>query len=219
MFPHPCPPAPASMLLRGPAHVERTSTGDDSPSFDGRPPLAGVCVRALRVLVLVAFSLAALRADGVDEYELKAAFLGKFVKYVTWPAERLGEKREPLVLAVLGHDPFGRKLDQAVDGLRVNGHALEVRRVEQLHDLAAVHVLFVPQREAEHLDEILGATHAASVLVVGESPDFAARGGAIGFYVDKEKLRFEVNLEAARRQNLRISADLLKVARIVKDGK
>lgn len=173
----------------------------------------------VRALGIVVISLGALRADGIDEYELKAAFLGKFVQYVTWPAERLGDKGEPLVVAVLGGDPFGPRLDQALDGLRLDGRALEVRRAEQLRDLAAAHMLFVPQREAEGLQEILEVTRAASVLVVGESPDFAASGGVIGFYVEREKLRFEVNLEAAKRRNLHLSADLLKVARIVKERK
>jgi len=175
--------------------------------------------RVLLALALAAVSLGALRADGVDEYELKAAFLGKFVKYVTWPAERLGAKREPVVIAVLGRDPFGRKLDEALEGLRLDGRPVQVRRLETLKDVPAAHLLFVPQRESEHLGEVLAATRAAGVLVVGESPAFAASGGVIGFYLDKEKLRFEVNLEAARRANVRLSADLLKVARIVKDGR
>ena len=164
--------------------------------------------------------LAGARAtDGVDEYELKAAFLGKFVKYVSWPSERLAEKQSPLVVTVFGRDPFGKKLDQALKGVKVEEHPIEVRRVEKLEELRAAHVLFVPQLEAGRLEEILAATREASLLVVGESSGFAENGGAIGFYLEKEKLRFEVNLEAAKRQNLKVSSDLLKVARIVKDRK
>jgi hypothetical protein len=156
-------------------------------------------------------------ADGVDEYQLKAAFIGKFVKYVTWPAERLRDGDTPLVVGVVGQDPFGDKLEAAFKNRKPGDRPVLVRRFHGLQDLEAAHVLFVPAREAERLGEILHATKAAGLLLIGESDDFAALGGVINFYLEGDKLRFEINTESAKRQRLKVSSDLLKLARIVTD--
>ena len=155
-------------------------------------------------------------AEGVDEYALKAAFLSKFVKFVTWPAERLGEK-EPLVIGVFGQDPFGKRLEETFDKRKDDERKVTVRRLTKLEELSLVHVLFVPGREDARLKEILAALAEDSVLVVGEADGFAARGGSINFYTEADKIRFEINPEAAKRQRLKISSDLLRLARIVKE--
>jgi len=155
-------------------------------------------------------------ADGVDEYALKAAFLGKFVKFVSWPAERLGEK-DALVVGVLGQDPFGRRLDEIFEKRKDDERRVTIRRVQELEELASLHVLFVPERESARLKEILAAVRESSTLVIGEAGEFAARGGSINFYTEADKIRFEINPEAAKRQKLKVSSDLLKLARIVKD--
>lgn len=155
-------------------------------------------------------------ADGVDEYALKAAFLSKFVKFVTWPGERLGDK-DALVLGVFGQDPFGKRLEELFEKRKEDERRVVIKRLTRLEELASAHVLFVPEREITRLKEILAAVSEASVLVVGESTDFAARGGAINFYTEAEKIRFEINPEAAKRHRLKISSDLLRLARIVKE--
>jgi len=156
-------------------------------------------------------------AEGVDEYQLKAAFIGKFVKYVTWPPESLGEGDAPLVVGVLGQDPFGDKLEAAFKSKKSDERPVVVRRFSTLEGLATAHVLFVPAQEAARLGEILRSTRDASQLLIGESTDFAARGGVINFYLEGDKLRFEINTESAKRQKLKVSSDLLKLARIVSD--
>ena len=155
-------------------------------------------------------------ADGVDEYQLKAAFIGKFVKYVTWPAERL-EGDAPLVVGVLGQDPFGDKLEAAFKSRKPDERRVVVRRFSTLDGLESAHVLFVPAQEAERLGDVLRSTRDASLLLIGESTDFAARGGVINFYLEGDKLRFEINTDSAKRQKLKVSSDLLKLARIVSD--
>jgi hypothetical protein len=155
-------------------------------------------------------------AEGVDEYQLKAAFIGKFVKYVTWPVERLGEN-DALVVGVFGQDPFGDKLEAAFRNRKSGERAVAVQRFTTLEGVAAAHVLFVPEREAVRFGEVLRATKDAGVLLIGEANEFAERGGVINFYLDGDKLRFEVNTESAKRQRLKVSSDLLKLARIVTD--
>jgi hypothetical protein len=156
-------------------------------------------------------------AEGVDEYQLKAAFLAKFVRYVTWPAERLGSDDAPLVVGVFGQDPFGDKLEAAFKSRKPDERPIVVRRFQGLEGLESAHVLFVPAREAGRLGEVLHTVKDASQLLIGESDDFAARGGVINFYLDDDKLRFEINTESAKRQKLKVSSDLLKLARIVSD--
>jgi len=154
--------------------------------------------------------------DGIDEYTLKAAMLRKFVKLVSWPEEGQ-EDKQPLVVAVFGLDPFGKRLEETFAKRKEDERKVTIRRLTRLEDVDEAHVLFVPQREFARLDELLAATKQASVLLVGESEAFAARGGAINFYTEEDKLRFEINPEAAKRQRLKLSSDLLKLARIVKD--
>ena len=189
-----------------------------TPSGSWPRTLAGVL---LALCVLLGATLAggggpASGADGVDEYDLKAAFLGQFVKFVTWPEERLGEK-EALVLGVFGQDPFGKRLEDTFQKRKDGERKVTVRRLTKLEELREVHVLFLPEREIARLKEVLAALSGANVLVVGESADFAAQGGSINFYTEEDKLRFEINPEAAKRQKLKISSDLLKLARIVKE--
>lgn len=181
----------------------------------------GRCVAvALALWAALGVSLAggggASGADGVDEYSLKAAFLSKFVKLVYWPEERLGEKA-PLVIAVYGEDPFGKKLDEIFAKRKEDERKVSIRRLSKLEELDKVHVLFVPDTARERIDEVFKVTQQAGVLLIGESEGFAARGGAINFYTEEDKVRFEINPEAAKRQKLKLSSDLLKLARIVKD--
>jgi hypothetical protein len=160
---------------------------------------------------------AGVGAEGVDEYQLKAAFIAKFVKYVTWPPERLGGGDAPLVVGVLGQDPFGDRLEAAFKSRKAGERLVVVRRFSTPEGLEAAHVLFVPAQEASRLGDVLRSTRDAGLLLIGESTDFAARGGVINFYLEGDKLRFEINTESAKRQRLKVSSDLLKLARIVSD--
>lgn len=169
------------------------------------------------LLALLGLASAGVGSEGVDEYQLKAAFIGKFVKYISWPAERLGDNDAPLVVGVIGQDPFGEKLEAAFKNRKSDERPVVVRRLPALQGLEAVHVLFVPDSGAAQLDEILRAAKNPGLLLIGESDGFAAHGGVINFYLDGDKLRFEINTESAKRQKLKVSSDLLKLARIVAD--
>ena len=172
---------------------------------------------------LACFGVLVLSASGgngsqASEYELKAALLHKFVKYVEWPTARFSDASAPIVIGVLGKDPFGEVLERTFGGKKHGERPFELVRFKDVDDGRRCHVLFVPQGERNQEKRLLQAVAGQSVLVVGESSGFAARGGTINFYIEDEKhLRFEINADAAKAEGLAISSNLLKLARIVRD--
>lgn len=164
------------------------------------------------VLVGAAFAAASLRADVSREYEVKAAFLYNFTKFVEWPDGRFESSDEPLVIAVLGRSPFGDGLVAAVEGRQVSGRGIVVRPVATAEEARSAHLLFVPAGEEGRFAAIAGALRGAAVTTVGESDRFAAQGGIITFVQEAGRLRFAINLEAAERERLKVSAQLLRLA-------
>ena len=173
---------------------------------------------ALTVLcVLLVASAALAEQSAFSEYQVKAAFLYNFAKFIEWPEKALGASNEPIVVAVLGDDPFGEILDQTLAGKTVGGHPLSVKRFSRSTDLERCHILFVADSEAGRAAEILARIDASPTLTVGEAARFAERGGMIGFAIEERRVRFDVNLKAVRAAGLNPSSQLLKVARKVLD--
>lgn len=146
------------------------------------------------------------------EYQLKAAFLYNFSKFVQWPPERFPDEKSPIVIAVLGDNPFGAELENAVRGRLVNGRPIVVKIIDSLEQAGAAQVLFVEAKEERRLGDSLALLHRASVLTVGETRQFAAMGGIITFTLAEDKVRFEINQLAGEQAGLRINAQLLKLA-------
>ena len=146
-----------------------------------------------------------------SEYEVKAAFLYNFIKFVEWPAHKL-ETNAPFVIAIAGDDPFNGGLERNVSGKRVNGRAIQVIRLRSERQVPNCHVLFVPNTESRRLPALLQAAKGQSVLTVGESERFCDLGGIISFLMEANKVRFEINLGAAEAEGLKISSKLLSVA-------
>lgn len=153
------------------------------------------------------------------EYQIKAAFLYNFTKYVKWPDSAFADSKSPLIVAVVGKDPFGPALDKACGGKTGNGRKIVVKRFATVNKLGPCHILFVPQTEAGSVEIIARRYAGTSALIVGESTDFAAEYGLVNFYIEKKKVHFEVNISAVKREKLAISSQLLKLARIVKEKK
>jgi hypothetical protein len=150
-------------------------------------------------------------AQDPSEYQVKAAFLYNFTKFVDWPEAKLNGA-DHLYLCVLGADPFGEELDLTVAGKSVKGKWLTVRRLQNGGDVRDCHLLFVADADQFHLEFVLNEAREAHVLTVGDTEDFAARGGMINFRMDGNKVRFEINATAAEEAGLRISSHLLKLA-------
>jgi len=169
----------------------------------------------IALLIAVACGLAgpaAARAQAL-EYEVKAAFLYNFTKFVEWPPSAFAEGNAPLRICVLGEDPFGRNL-QTVPGEEVEGHPLIVMRPETLAKAAGCQVLFVSRSERERLPQILAPLKSSPVLTVGDGKGFLDQGGIVNFILEGSRVRFEINPAAAEQAGLKISSKLLRLARI-----
>ena len=148
------------------------------------------------------------------EYQVKAVFLFNFAQFVDWPAKAFPEPQAPMIIGVLGNDPFGAYLDETVRGEKVNGRPLVVQRYRRVGEIKNCHVLFISQSEADRLEQILTSLKGRNILTVGDTDDFTARGGMIRLFNDKNKIRMGINLETVRAANLTISAKLLRVAEL-----
>jgi hypothetical protein len=167
-------------------------------------------------LVLAAFAASRLQpaaAAGPGEYEVKAAFLYNFARFVEWPDAARGEG--PFVVTVLGRDPFGSVLDETLRGKTIEERRIVVRRASRPEDAAGSRIVFISDSEEERLPVILKSLGSSPVLTVGEMSAFAEKGGVIRFRVEQDRIRLEINVAAAERSRLRISSQLLKLARIV----
>lgn len=155
---------------------------------------------------MLAASLALAIAGGEirQEYQVKAAFLFNFLRFVEWPG---GASKAPWVIGVLGNDPFGDALDKAVRGKTVNGRKVEVRRYDEPEEVKDCEILFIGDYQRT------GIPTEPGVLTVGESPGFLKSGGAISFYLEDHRVRFEISPAAARAAGLHVSAQLLKLGR------
>jgi hypothetical protein len=173
------------------------------------------------VAALLAFAAPSSRAQGSaapTEYQVKAVFLFNFSQFVDWPATSFDDDRSPLVIGVLGGDPFGATLDEIVRGETVNGRQLVVRRYQSVQEIDACHILFIDRSQNEQLDAVLAALKGRNVLTVGDFAGFARRGGIVRFITVDNKIRLRVNLAAAQDAKLTISSKLLRPAQIVAPG-
>lgn len=152
------------------------------------------------------------------EYEVKAAFLYNFARFVEWPAETFRDAGQPFVVAVLGRDPFGPVLDQTLSGKTVLGRRIEVKRGDRVEDVRGAHIVFVSASERARVPSILKSLKGQGVLTVGDMDGFAERGGTINFVLRGNKVRFEINPANAEESRLRMSSQLLKLATLVRGG-
>ena len=176
---------------------------------------------AIAIVVLLG-SLASEAVAGTTheeptEYQVKAAFLFNFVRFVEWPPPGNGVN-DPLVIGIFGKNPFGDALDQLVSGKSVNGRPLIVRRISDASGLRSCNLVFFPASDARRFGEVAATLANLTVLTVGESDGFATRGGMINFVVKGGRVLFEANPAAAARSHLKISSKVLQLAMIVKDG-
>jgi hypothetical protein len=141
---------------------------------------------------------------------------------VEWPSQSFKAPNEPIVICLLGQNPFGSALDQAIAGKLVIGRPFVVRQISDFTPSTNCHVLFVNSSERKRFRSIAGRLKGTGVLSVGETQGFTADGGVINFRLEDGKVRFEIDVDAAGREHLRISSKLLSLAQIARrseDGK
>jgi hypothetical protein len=175
------------------------------------------CLFAMAVPAIVVSLAAATGASAQEpplEYQVKAAFLYNFTQFVEWPPDAFPGPTAPMTLCVAGVNPFGALLDQLVAGEVHDGRRFAVRRVTPAGDFTGCHVLFVPRTERARTAAILARARGPATLTVGEFPEFLAAGGIVNFFLEENKVRFEIQQAAAERAGLRISSRLLRLARV-----
>jgi hypothetical protein len=145
------------------------------------------------------------------ESDVKAAFLLNFTKFVDWPPSALGASDAPLTICILGDDPFGRTIDQIVEGESVNGHRIAVERIRADQQKSCQVLYAADNKPASTTFSAAGP----AVLTIGEGDDFIRQGGIIAFVLDNRHVRFDINLKAATNAGLKLSSKLLSVARSV----
>ncbi len=146
------------------------------------------------------------------EYEVKAAYLYNFGKFVEWPAVASAAKGEHFLICVLGQDPMGTALDTTIAGEEIKGVRVVAKRIAKPQEALNCRILFISSSEEGQLKEILTTLEKASVLTVSDLPQFTRRGGMIQFVQEASRVRFEVNLTVAERAGLTLNSQLLKVA-------
>jgi hypothetical protein len=158
---------------------------------------------------------AAAQSDQPSEYQVKAAFLFNFTKFVEWPEDSVGDPHSPIVIGIIGDDPFGGSLIGIVAGEKVQGRPIVIMKYRRGDDLRRCHILFVSGSERLHTAQILTGLQDASVLTVSDIDGFAAAGGMMQFVKQGNRIHFVVNLDAATQAKLRVSSKLLALAQVV----
>ena len=155
--------------------------------------------------------------DPRQEYNVKAVYLYSFGRYVVWPKSSMSD-REPFTIGILGGDPFAGALDRIAQKKQIGRKRIVIRRFKSAADYQPCHVLFLSKSvSAEEQSAVISKVGKQPVLLVSEIPGFAVRGGTINFFLIDGKVRFEISLDAAKRQGLSVDAKLLSLARLVKD--
>ena len=155
--------------------------------------------------------------DFAGEYELKAAMLYNLARFVEWPASTYPDPQAPILMCVLGKDPFGSSLASTVSRKTVNSRSVLIRRLQNEKEIRTCHVLYISSSERKTIAQIFSTLNGSSVLTVGEMTQFAAHGGMIQFSLEDQRVRFDINLDATTRAGLKISSKLLVLAQIVKN--
>jgi uncharacterized protein DUF4154 len=184
-----------------------------------RTRLAEAC--AISFLMLSLSVPATPQSSGSKEYELKAAFLLNFAKFIDWPPDSFASATSPFLICVVGQDPFGTALNQSLLGKTMDGRVVQIIRYPNMGDLPdARHcqIVFVSASEKSHFRDVIGVLRGANTLMVGDADGFAAAGGTIEFMLEDNHIRFAINPDAAERADLKISSKLLALAKIVHEG-
>jgi hypothetical protein len=171
-------------------------------------------IAAITYTLLAPISLAA-QQNKPSEYQVKAAYIYNFGKFVKWPAESAANQGTSFTICVLGDDPFGATLQSTLAGESLGGRPVAIKRIQKPQDATSCHILFLNAAEDSHLRGILADLGQASVLTVSDMPDFSKRGGMIQFVLQDNRVRFQINRTSAEAAGLTLASDLLKVAAAV----
>ncbi|MCB9367436.1 MAG: YfiR family protein [Calditrichaeota bacterium] len=170
-------------------------------------------------LAILAYVVPAHVAERTSEYQLKAAFIYNFANFTTWPDSTFEGEHSPLVVAILGDDPFGSDLDVAESKVTTSGRVLEVERVNSLAALPSCHILYISRSFSHSMSSIADFAKDRAILTITDVVDACDNGIMICFFSEDNKIRFHVNLDAVEDSKLRVDPRVLKLGRAVTGGK
>jgi hypothetical protein len=173
-----------------------------------------VLVVFVALVCLLAGSVPAFAAP--SEYEVKAAFLYNFTRYIDWPPSAFSGDNAPFVIGILGNDPFGNFLTDAVNGKDMDGRPFVVRHFAHTSDIQSCQMLFVSASAQGQMESVVAHLGKSDTVLVGDSRGFLSRGGTINFFISSQRVHFEINPDAAERVGVKISSRLLALAKIVR---
>lgn len=174
--------------------------------------LKGKAAWVLVAMVLLGLPGLAAQASPDREHRIKAVFLFNFAQFVQWPDSAFAGPEDPLVVGILGEDPFDTYLDEVVRGEKVNNRSIVVKRYKRIEDAKGCHVLFISDSEVSRTEAIFAALKSSHILTVGESDLFFQRGGMVCFATEEGRIRLKINLEAVQDAELVVSSKLLRLA-------
>ncbi len=151
-----------------------------------------------------------------NEYQVKAVCLFNFAMFAEWPDSVFAATNSPICIGILGVNPFGKVLEQVVKGEKIKDRKLEIKLFRKGENVKDCQILFISKSEKEQITQTLTGLGTASILTVGETDGFCAGGGMINFFLQENKVKFEINPDAARNVNIKISAQVLSLGKIVR---
>jgi hypothetical protein len=175
----------------------------------------------LKLILTFFFAICAFQSySQANIYVLKAVYLEKFSRFVTWPEEsEMDNLDKPFVIAVMGKTPLHKNLEQIYAIKKINNKRVEIKKIYNLYEIKDCHILVVAESERKNLQNILTLAERLPVLTISDSPKFAENGVLINFFEEKNKLRFEINESAVLKSPLQMSFYLMNSARIVQPVK
>jgi YfiR/HmsC-like len=200
--------------LSSPTGFEPMTTTRQRHAVTSVKPISG-CFVWLMAVVMLCFG--SLSARALTEYEVKAAFLFNFAKFVEWPPQAFPQASTALVFGIMGDDPFGPTLPEILDRETVKGRPIKIQHYRPGDDFAGCHLLFVSRSLAGQAKDILDHARSLGVLTVSEIEGFTAQGGMINFVMVDKSVRFDINAKAMESAGLKASSKLLAVAHAVQD--
>ena len=150
-----------------------------------------------------------------SEYHIKAEFLERITRFIEWPKEIFSDSNKPFIVTLVGKNPFGTYLKKLVKVRKVQGHRIILRQTKDYESIKNSHMIFISKSENKRLNEILSITANLPILVVGDGENLARRGAHIALYKKNKRIRFNINISAARKSGLVISSKLLRLATLV----
>ena len=158
-----------------------------------------------------------VQAEATPEYKIKAVYLFNIVRFVKWPTNAFSAADSPLVICVLGDNPFDTELQKLMSGRLVGGRTVVVKQEATAADARMCQVVFIPASEHANLRLHLATLRNAPVLTIGEIPEFLGDGGVIEFFVQQNKVRFDINKAQADAEGVQLDSQLLSLAHAVRE--